>query len=100
MMSDQWEMTLGRQFRATMHRALVQSIFNRKPLPVSEKGRSYSLCSSNLLIVSPSHSDSNLCFLVSPSTPLPVGHMARHQAPGNPLWESFQRWRGSLLDAS
>ena len=64
---------------------MIYSRLSGGPLQVNEEGRSYSLSPSGLLMVFPSHSDSNLCNLASHSTPLPVGHIIRPWGPGNPL---------------
>lgn len=66
---------------------MLHSRLTGEPLQVSEDGRSFSLPCSGLLMVFPSHSDSNLHSLASHSTPLPVGHRTRPWAPGNPPGE-------------
>lgn len=72
---------------------MLYSRLSGEPLQVNEEGRSYSLSPSGLLMVFPSHSDSNLCNLASHSTPLPVGHKAlgSWEPIGNEL---LQRGRG------
>lgn len=64
---------------------MLYSRLSGEPLQVNEEGRSYSLSLLASLMVFASRSDSNLCNLASRSTPLPVGHMVRLWAPGNPL---------------
>lgn len=57
-MRNEQEVMLGRWFQVTLQRA--HSRLNGEPSQVSLEGRAYSLSPSGLLVVFPSHSDSNL----------------------------------------